>query len=113
MSSEIITALISGGTTLLVAIGTWHVTAKKDRVENKELIMKNISELKDDISGINANVQQQIAIIDLKIGDLTKQVEKHNSVIDRTYALEKTVGILENRESVSEHRLTDLEQKRA
>ena len=110
---EIICAAISGIVTLVVAIGTWHVTAKKDRTENKELIMKNIGDLKDVISGINANFQQQIAIIDIKIGDLTKQVEKHNSVIDRTYALEKTVGILENRESVSEHRLTDLEQKRA
>lgn len=113
MDSSIITALISGFTTLLVAMGTWHFTSKKDRAENKELIMKNIGDLKEDISSINANVQQQIAIIDLKISDLTKQVEKHNSVIDRTYALEKSVGILENRESVSEHRLTDLEQKRA
>ncbi len=110
---EIICAAISGLVTLVVAIGTWHFTAKKDRIENKELIMKNIGDLKEDISSINANVQQQIAIIDIKISDLTKQVEKHNSVIDRTYALEKSVGILENRESVSEHRLTDLEQKRA
>lgn len=113
MDTEIITALISGGVTLLVAIGTWHFTSKKDRAENKTLIMKSISELKDDITGINANVQQQIAIIDLKIGDLTKQVEKHNSVIDRTYALEKAVGILDNRESVSEHRISDLEHKGA
>ena len=110
---EVICAVISGLVTLIVAIGTWHVTAKKDRVENKELIMKNIGDLKDDISGINANVQQQIAIIDLKISDLTKQVERHNSVVERTYAIEKSIGILENRESVSEHRLTDLEQKRA
>ena len=111
MSSEIITALISGGVTLLVAIGTWHVTGKKDRVENKQLIMKNIEGLKDDITAVNATVQQQIAIIDIKITDLTKQVEKHNNVIERTYNLEKAVGILENRESVSEHRLADLEHK--
>lgn len=111
MDSEIITALISGFTTLLVAMGTWHFTSKKDRAENKELIMKNIQGLKDDITSVNATVQQQIAIIDIKITDLTKQVERHNQVVDRTYALEKAVGILDNRESVSEHRLADLEHK--
>jgi len=111
MDSEIITALISGFTTLLVAMGTWHFTSRKDRAENKELIMKNIQGLKDDITSVNATVQQQIAIIDIKITDLTKQVERHNQVVDRTYALEKAVGILDNRESVSEHRLADLEHK--
>ena len=111
MDSEIITALISGFTTLLVAMGTWHFTSRKDRTENKELIMKNIEGLKDDITAVNATVQQQIAIIDIKITDLTKQVERHNQVVDRTYALEKAVGILDNRESVSEHRLADLEHK--
>ena len=111
MDSEIITALISGFTTLLVAIGTWLVTAKKDRAENKEFLMKSINEVKDDITGINANVQQHIAIIDLKIDELSNRVEKHNNVIERTYALEKAMGILENRESVSEHRLSDLEHK--
>jgi hypothetical protein len=111
MDSEIITALISGITTLLVAIGTWLVTAKKDRAENKEFLMKSINEVKDDITGINANVQQHIAIIDLKIDELSNRVEKHNNVIERTYALEKAMGILENRESVSEHRLADLEHK--
>ena len=111
MDTSITTAIISAVVTLIVSIGTWHVTAKKDRTENKELIMKNIQGLKDDITSVNANVQQQIAIIDIKITDLSKQVERHNQVIDRTYALEKAVGILDNRESVSEHRISDLEHK--
>lgn len=111
MSSEIITALISGGTTLLVAIGTWHFTAKKDRAENKELIMQNIQGIKDDITGINANVQQQIAIIELKIDGLSERVEKHNNVIERTYKLEQDSALHTEQIKVANHRIEDLERK--
>ena len=50
METAIVCAIISALTTLVVSIGTWHVTAKKDRNENKTLILKNIEELKDDRS---------------------------------------------------------------
>ena len=108
---EIICAIISGLVTLMVAMGTWHVTAKKDRTENKELIMKNIEALKDDITGVNANVQQQIAIIDLKIDELSRRVEKHNNVIERTYKLEQDSAVLTEQIKVANHRIEDLEKK--
>lgn len=111
MDSEIITALISGFTTLLVAMGTWHITSKKDRAENKELIMKNIQGLKDDITSVNATVQQQIAIIDIKIDELSKRVEKHNNVIERTYKLEQSSAVLTEQIKVANHRIEDLERK--
>lgn len=91
MPTEIITALISGFVTLSVAIGTWHVTAKKDRLENKELVLKKVDELKEDISDINAVVQQQIATQTLEIKHLTAQVEKHNGVLERVFKLEQAV----------------------
>lgn len=91
METAIVCAIISALTTLIVSIGTWHYTAKKDRNENKALILKNIEELKDDISGVNATVQQQIAVIDVKIETLSSRVEKHNQVIERTYKLEQAV----------------------
>ena len=46
----------------------------------------------------------------MTVEQLQKDVVKHNGVIERTYALESKVAVLENRESVSEHRLTDLEK---
>ena len=91
MDTAIICALISVAVTLLVSIGTWNITAKKDRTENKELILKNIEELKDDISGVNATVQQQIAVIEVKIENLKTSVDKHNQVIERTFKLEQAV----------------------
>lgn len=111
MDSSIITALISGFTTLLVAMGTWHFTSKKDRAENKELIMQNIESLKDDITKVNSNVQQQIAIIEIKIDELSKRVEKHNNVIERTYKLEQESAVHTEQIKVANHRIEDLERK--
>ena len=46
-----------------------------------------------------------------QITQLKEQVHKHNNIIERTYKLEKDVAVLNNRESVSEHRIEDLENK--
>ena len=111
MPTEVITALISGFVTLTVAIGTWHFTAKKDRDENKKLVLTKVDELKDDISDVNARVQQQIAVIDVKIETLSQRVEKHNNVIERVYRLEEADKLLDERIKVGNHRLDDLEHK--
>ena len=87
----IICAVISAATTLIVSIGTWHITSKKDRAENKQLVFAKVEELKDDITAVNANVQQQIALQTLEISHLREQVEKHNGVIERMFKLEQKV----------------------
>ena len=38
-----------------------------------------------------------MTVIQYKIEDLTKKVEKHNSVIERTYHLESAVAVLETK----------------
>ena len=78
---------------------------------HREEYLKGIDEVKHSVTEMSSVYQQTVAIIELKIDNLEKKQDKHNSIIERTYALEKEVGILQNRESVSEHRLTDLESK--
>lgn len=46
-----------------------------------------------------------------RIEQLEKKVEKHNGLIERTYAIEQNIAVLEAREKVSEHRIDDLEKK--
>ena len=106
MSSEIWCAIISGVVTLLVSIitcnSTFKLTVKKDRDtakaelqkrldDNYEKTRKSMEDLKDDLSQIEAVVQQQIAIQSLKIETLSKEVEKHNNVIERMFKLEQKV----------------------
>lgn len=69
---------------------------------------------------INTNSQNEKILSELdkhnavqteQITQLKEQVRKHNNIIERTYKLEKDVAVLNNRESVSEHRIEDLENK--
>ena len=137
MPTEIITALISGCTTLLVSIVTWHFSARKDREKQREDIKaelikyheknreeiqdirdKDLREIRDDVANMGANLQNKIALIEMsmnhtneKITELSNRVEKHNGVIERVYHLEDSDKLLDEKISVANHRLSDLENK--
>lgn len=50
------------------------------------------------------------ATITTEISALTKEVEKHNNVIERVYALEGRMDVAEERQKVANHRIDDLEK---
>ena len=69
---------------------------------------------------INTNSQNRKILLEMdkhnavqteQITQLREQVHRHNNLIERTYKLERDVALLNNRESVSEHRIEDLENK--
>ena len=68
--------------------------------------LDDICEKVDDIS----KEQYRLSIL---FSGLKEEVQKHNNVIERTFALEQSMAVLENRTRVSEHRIDDLEKKRA
>lgn len=139
MPTEVLCALISGVVTLLVSIGTWHASAMKDREKMREEIKaelikyheKNREEIKDirendlreireDVSSMGANLQQKIAIIELELGHtrndittLSARVEKHNGVLERVFKCEEHDKLLEEKISVANHRILDLENRKA
>lgn len=112
---QLITGGISAAVTLAVAMGTWHVQMKSSREkqseelrtllqeyrdENRDLINnhrdemnKEFDDLRDEVTAVNATVQQQVAIVEVKIGELSAHVEAHNRMIERTYALETTTAV--------------------
>ena len=45
-----------------------------------------------------------------KIEELAKQVEKHNSVIERTFKLEEHQAVVDEQIKVVNHRIEDLEE---
>ena len=71
----IISACISAGVTLVVCMINNHGQQEKTR-----------------------------ALMEYKLDELTKRVEKHNSVVERTY-------ILEEKMKVANHRIDDFERK--
>ena len=44
-----------------------------------------------------------------KIDELKRQVEKHNTIIERTYRLEERATLTEEQIKVANHRISDLE----
>lgn len=80
----IISACISAGVTLIVCIISNHAQQEKTR-----------------------------ALMEYKIDELTKRVDKHNNTIERTYKLEQNVSVMEEQIKVANHRIEDLEKKGA
>ena len=90
MSDTIIVALISLlGTVVTVWAANRHTLAELDKK----------SELSD--AKLDAKLERHQAVTDTKIDELTKKVEKHNTMIERTYQLE-------GRMNEAEHEIQDL-----
>ncbi len=69
-----------------------------------------IRQTNDNMTDLRAQTQQYQAVMEERFSHLEEKVMKHNNFMERVAILEKDVAVLQNRESVSEHRLTDLEQ---
>ena len=52
-------------------------------------------------------------LLEYKLEQLTNRVDKHNSVIERTYNLEQEVALHEEKIAVANHRIADLEKGEA
>lgn len=68
---------------------------------------------------INGHFQQKAAekkhdetinLIDYKLEELTKRVDKHNNVVERTYKLEELTALQEEKIKMANHRLENLER---
>ena len=51
-----------------------------------------------------------VALIEYKLDQLTDKVEKHNNAVERLYIVERKLEVDEERISVVNHRIDDLEQ---
>lgn len=114
MTEGIWIAIIGCGGTLIGTILTFVYQMKKLRNEQcirdakfRETTKNSIVSLEASFANtLNRNreeymngikdVQTSVAVIDTKIQELSNRVEKHNSVVERTYALEKDVAVLQS-----------------
>lgn len=62
-------------------------------------------------AGSIVSIMTANALTNYKIDELTKRVEKHNSVIDRVYKLEEKAAVTEETIKVANNRIKDLEHK--
>lgn len=76
--SVVLPSLLTGAITLVVCI-----------INNNSARQKQIDDFKQILAQQKADSDKTIAIMNLKIEELTKQVSAHNNLITRTYDLEK------------------------
>ena len=104
MSDAIIVAAI----TLVGTIITVWATNRKSTAELFAKLDKQ-SEMND--QRLDAKLEKFQAVTDTKIDELTRKVEKHNNMIERTYALERKTDVMDEKISVANHRIDDLERR--
>lgn len=78
----ILAAVISGAVTLVVCMINNHAQAEKTR-----------------------------ALLDYRLSELEKKVDKHNQVLERTYRLETEMEVAREQIRVANHRIQDLERE--
>ena len=62
--------------------------------------------------GSLAGVVASAKLTAYRLEQLEKKVDKHNTVIERTYKLEETQPVMEEQIKVANHRITDLEKQK-
>ena len=62
--------------------------------------------------GSLAGVVASARLTAYRIEQLEKKVDKHNTVIERTYKLEETQAVMEEQIKVANHRIADLENQK-
>ena len=85
-------ALISAGAAILVClINNWFTDKRRQEKADTDFeVLK--------------------ATITAEIQNLTKEVEKHNRVVERVYQLETKADVIEEKMKVANHRIDDLEE---
>ena len=85
-------ALISAGAAILVCL-----------INNYYMDKRRAAKSETDFEVLKASITAEIKA-------LTKEVEKHNNVIERVYALETKADVFEEKMKVANHRIDDLER---
>ena len=74
-----------------------------------ETILVAALSLAGTLAGAYLANRRSAALVAYRLAQLERKVDKHNQVIERTYALEEAVSLLDERVKVANHRIADLE----
>ena len=75
-------------------------------------IISAILALVGSLVGTFAGIITSSKLTEYRIKELEKKQDKHNAVIERTYKLEERMELVEERQKVANHRISDLEENK-
>lgn len=76
-----------------------------------EVVIVSIISLVGTLAGTFGGIMTSNRLTGYRIEQLEKKVERHNNVVERVYRLEDNDRLLEEKISVANHRIADLEAK--
>lgn len=88
MDTTILASLISAGAAIIVCMINNHFQSIKQAKAHND----------------------NIVLISYRLEQLEQKVDKHNNLIERTYELERKTAVLEEKQDVANHRISDLEK---
>lgn len=63
------------------------------------------------LAGTFGGIYTTARLTSYRLQQLEKQVERHNNVIERTFRIEETLSVQDERLKVANHRIDDLEKQ--
>lgn len=78
--------------------------------EHKKEYVQRISAVENSITETQAVYHQTVALTSVQIENLTKQVEKHNSVVERMFIAEGRLNLHDEQFKVTNNRLKNIER---
>lgn len=84
--------------------------SKKERLMETEVIVSLIT-LAGSALGTFAGIITSTKLTTYRIEQLEKKVDKHNTVIERTFKLEEAQAVMQEQIKVANHRIEDLERE--
>ena len=113
--SAIIPVVITQVVVIIVTIINNRSTLKKLTIEKEAELFKTKQDIKEahtaSMNEIIERSDRTILLIETKLDALTKQVEKHNSVVERMYAAEKELTLLATEDERQNARLRQIENE--
>ena len=76
-----------------------------------EAIIVAVLGLAGTLTGSYLANRKSAALVAYRLEQLEQKVNKHNNLIERTYALEEHVSLMDERQKVANHRIEDLEKE--
>ena len=74
-----------------------------------EAIIVAVLGLMGTLAGSYLANRKSTALVIYRLEQLEQKVSKHNNLVERTYALEESVALIDERVRVANHRIADLE----
>ena len=102
--------VIVGILTFIASLGSAAFVSIGNRNKTIDAVKDELRTVREESKASDSEIHGEMLLIRKDISTLSDRVEKHNSVIERVYQLEKSKDVFDEKMRVANHRIDDLEK---